>query len=150
MKNLLTIRIFLTLIVSFAAFANLASAIELTITVSDIKAAEGQIILRVYTPESEWLSTYQNGPFKTAVISLKDLKGDSLEQTFDLPKGRYAVTALQDLNDNSKLDKNWMGIPTEPIGETERSSAKKGPPKFEDTSFNLSATSKKRIKLIHY
>ncbi|NDC42863.1 MAG: DUF2141 domain-containing protein [Chitinophagia bacterium] len=33
----------------------------------------------------------------------------------DLPAGDYAVAAYQDLNNNRKIDKNLIGIPTEPF-----------------------------------
>lgn len=32
-----------------------------------------------------------------------------------LPAGRYAVAAFHDVNGNQLLDRNWLGVPSEPV-----------------------------------
>jgi uncharacterized protein (DUF2141 family) len=55
--------------------------------------------------------------------------------------GRYAVTVVQDVNSNGKMDTNFLGIPTEPVGLSRNPPAPSfGPPKFEDAAFNYSGT----------
>ncbi len=49
----------------------------------------------------------------------------------DLPPGRYAVAAFQDLNGNGVLDTNLLGIPTEPYGFSRNAIGNLGPPSFE-------------------
>ena len=36
--------------------------------------------------------------------------------TFDLPAGDYGVAVIDDINGNKKLDRNFLGIPTEGFG----------------------------------
>ena len=53
----------------------------------------------------------------------------------NLATGTYAVTVYHDLNDNGKLDTNWIGIPKEPVGVSNNPRPRMGPPRFSDASF---------------
>lgn len=57
----------------------------------------------------------------------------------DLQAGKYAVRIFQDENNNKKMDKGMFGIPKEPWGLSNNIKAIFGPPKFEDTLFELNA-----------
>jgi len=52
-----------------------------------------------------------------------------------LPAGKYAVSVYLEENGNRKLDKNWLGIPTEPVGASRNPKGALGPPRFEDCIF---------------
>jgi len=54
-----------------------------------------------------------------------------------LPSGTYALAIYHDEDDDGKLDKNWLGIPREPIGFSNDARGRMGPPKFEDAAFFL-------------
>lgn len=47
----------------------------------------------------------------------------------------YAVSAFHDVNDNSRLDTNFIGIPTESWCTSRNARAWFGPPSFEDAKF---------------
>lgn len=53
----------------------------------------------------------------------------------NVPAGRYAIRAYQDVNGNHKMDK-WLFGPLEPWGYSYQSKMK-FPPEFDDVSFNL-------------
>jgi uncharacterized protein (DUF2141 family) len=55
----------------------------------------------------------------------------------DVPFGTYAVTLFHDVNDNQKLDTNWIGIPKEPVAVSNNAKGVMGPPKFKDAQFDL-------------
>jgi uncharacterized protein (DUF2141 family) len=55
----------------------------------------------------------------------------------DVPFGTYAVTLFHDVNNNNKLDTNWIGIPKEPVAVSNNAKGKLGPPKFKDAKFDL-------------
>lgn len=55
----------------------------------------------------------------------------------DVPLGTYAVTAYHDVNDNQKLDTNWIGIPKEPVAISNNARGRLGPPKWKDATFEL-------------
>jgi len=56
----------------------------------------------------------------------------------NLPFGQYAVAVYHDLNNNGKMDKNTLGIPTEPYGFSNNVQVKWRHPKFTDAVFVLS------------
>ena len=58
----------------------------------------------------------------------------------DLPPGVYAVSAFADINGNTKLDRNFFGIPTEPYGFSRDARRLAGPPSFDEAAFNISNT----------
>ncbi|MBD2768505.1 DUF2141 domain-containing protein [Hymenobacter sp. BT664] len=53
----------------------------------------------------------------------------------DLPKGEWAVAITQDLNNNEKIDKNFIGIPTEPYAFSNNIRPTIAVPKFEECKF---------------
>lgn len=130
---------------------SITSAAELTVTVTNIQKAEGSLYIRIYDASSKWLSQDAEGPRATEVIALADVEDTkNITKTFNLPEGKYAATVTHDVNDNGILDKNWMGIPTEPVGETGKGEEKSGPPAFEDCAFEMTDNTQKSIKLTSY
>lgn len=104
------------------------AAADLTVKLSGIKSADGTVRVQLFskpdafpdgTPDQQ-----QNLPAST----------DGVTATFeDLAPGEYAVGAYHDANDNGKLDANFMGMPTEDVGNSgEKALAKPG---FEKSKF---------------
>jgi len=54
----------------------------------------------------------------------------------DIPAGEYALLVYHDENENNRIDKNFIGIPIEPIGFSNRY-APKAPPSFSRAAFFL-------------
>ncbi|NVO32387.1 DUF2141 domain-containing protein [Hymenobacter lapidiphilus] len=52
-----------------------------------------------------------------------------------LPPGEWAVVITQDLNNNDKVDKNLLGIPTEPFAFSNNVRPRLAPPDFDDCKF---------------
>lgn len=69
-----------------------------------------------------------------------------------VPPGSYAIMAFHDLNDNGKLDTNWMGIPREGVVASNNAKGRMGPPSFKDASFKLEAggTFSQSLKVKYY
>ena len=57
----------------------------------------------------------------------------------DLPAGEFAVVVYEDSNGNGRLDKNFVGIPREPLGFSNRYWPQ-GPPSFARAAVPLGAT----------
>jgi uncharacterized protein (DUF2141 family) len=70
------------------------------------------------TPVKQLKVPHQSG--NSAVIPIPDLK-----------PGAYAFLVFQDENGNKQLDRNLLGIPTEPYGYSGKSGVIPGPPSFE-------------------
>ena len=64
-----------------------------------------------------------------------------------LKKGIYAISLFIDSNDNKKLDKNLIGIPTEQYGFSNNAMGFLRKPSFKDASFELIKNSEIKIKL---
>lgn len=54
-----------------------------------------------------------------------------------LPPGDWAVAITQDLNNNDKVDKNLLGIPTEPFAFSNNVRPRLAPPAFDDCKFTV-------------
>ena len=55
----------------------------------------------------------------------------------DFASGDYAVAVFADMNGNSLLDSNFLGIPNEPIGTSRDAKGRFGPPSFADAAFKI-------------
>lgn len=67
----------------------------------------------------------------------------------DLEDGEYALSVYQDLNGDSKLNTNWLGIPREPAGVSQNPKIRMGPPSFDESKFVLKSAINLEIKLHH-
>lgn len=64
----------------------------------------------------------------------------SIECRFpSLEPGTYAVSVTADRNGNGKMDKNFVGIPSEPWGVSNNARPKMRPPKFAEAAFEVTA-----------
>lgn len=105
---------------------------NLNININNIKEAKGTMMVAVYTTETKFLGKHF---FKSAAILVT--KEDSQTCNITLPFGQYAVAIYQDLNQDSRINKNFFGIPTEPYGFSNDSMGMFGPPDFEEAAFDF-------------
>ncbi len=54
----------------------------------------------------------------------------------DVPPGTYALAVIHDENMNGKLDTNWMGVPQEGYGFSNKAEAGLSAPSFEAAEFS--------------
>jgi uncharacterized protein (DUF2141 family) len=100
---------------SFAVLTLLAvtaHAGDLTVTITDIRAAEGSLMVALVNTEAAW----NNQAKPVAAQKVAAEQGPMQLKFSDLPDGAYAVQVLHDENGNDKLDSNFLGIPTEGYG----------------------------------
>lgn len=97
-----------TLLLSGAA----AAAEGLHVTVSDIRNADGHVLILVSPSNDAW-----EGSGKPAAVARLAAAKGAIEHAFpDLAPGDYAVQVMHDENDNGDLDSNFLGIPVEGYG----------------------------------
>ena len=63
--------------------------------------------------------------------------GETVVSLRDIPAGTWAVLAYQDANDNGKLDRNFIGIPSENYGFSRDAASRFGPPGFEAAAIEV-------------
>jgi len=70
------------------------------------------------------------------LVVIHNLDGRDLYVIEDVEPGEYALLVYFDENDNKRIDKNFIGIPNEPLGFSNRYRPK-GPPAYERAAFQL-------------
>lgn len=55
----------------------------------------------------------------------------------DTPAGTYALSVWHDVNANGRLDANFIGVPSEPVGVSNNAEGRMGPPRFEAAAFKF-------------
>lgn len=101
------------------------------ITINNIKEPSGKLRIAVYKGKENY---QENAMIDTSFV-VENEKSKKIK--LRLPQGEYAIGVFHDLNDNEELDKNFMGIPTEGFGFSNKSMGTFGPPSYEDTKFNV-------------
>ena len=131
------------LIISLLSICSLGFAQNpnLTINVSGLKNNTGTLTAELYSSKEKFLKTfYKKG--STAI------KSNTASFTFsDIPKGEYTVMVYHDENNNGKLDKNFIGMPKEPVACSNNAKGFMGPPKYDDAKFTVSVDTKLNIKM---
>jgi uncharacterized protein (DUF2141 family) len=130
----------LTLAVLFTGFAS-AQKINLEVDMTGFKNNDGVVKVGLYNSEGTFLNT----TFRKLQSNITDKKAVVVFEGLD--KGEYAVSIYQDENLNGKMDKNFMGIPSEDYMASNNTHGFMGPPKYADAKFSITANSKITIKI---
>ena len=110
----------------------------LRLSVRGFASTSGNCRIAVYSNSASF-----NRPEKAALRVILPIEGEVAvwepfeEEMMKLP-GEVAIAAFQDVNENEKLDKNSLGIPTERYGFSNNPKRGFGPPSFQQAKFNLS------------
>lgn len=112
---------------------------DLTITITHISAAKGQLLYSLYKQENGFPDDPDRA-FRRGAIPVKGNQLTHVEK--NLPPGTYAISLVHDENGNNRLDKNLMGIPTESFAFSNNVMGAFGPPKFSRASFVVQAGAK--------
>jgi uncharacterized protein (DUF2141 family) len=133
LKIITTIAFFICSLVS-------AQNVNLTVSVSGLKNNVGILKVGLYNSDGTFL--------KSIYKSIRcEIKENGAKVTFEgIPKGEYAISAYQDENNNGKLDKNIMGIPSEDVACSNNAKGFMGPPKYQDAKFNINNDLKIDVK----
>lgn len=121
-----------------------AQSTDLSLTVEMFGASpnKGEAILSLFSSEEDYLK-------HPLLTSTQIIDGDSLVKfkLIGLAKGKYSVSLVYDKNSNGKLDVNFLGIPSEPVGFSNNVKGSFGPPDFRSTSFNFDKSTTLQIYL---
>jgi uncharacterized protein (DUF2141 family) len=103
----------------------------LSVVVNGITNSGGTVRVVIFNSENKFLER-DGYVFKQSVVigSQKSVKLD-----FQMPHGYYAVSAYHDLNDNKTMDRNGLGLPTEPYALSNNPTVKWRKPTFNETKF---------------
>jgi uncharacterized protein (DUF2141 family) len=100
----------------------------LVVRVSNVRAAGGVIRVDICTG-SMFLKSCAFSGSETAVI------GTTSVVIRNLKPGTYGAQIFHDRNGNGKVDRRFLGVPTEGVGFSNDAPIRLGPPKFSDAAF---------------
>jgi len=110
----------------------------LTVVVSSLVSTTSTVKLYFYNTREGFL---KSGKWAFS----KAVKPDGKKQfslPVELPKGEWAVAITQDINNNGKIDKNFLGIPTEPYAFSNNFRPTVAAPDFNDCKFTVDGPGK--------
>jgi uncharacterized protein (DUF2141 family) len=116
----------------------------LTVNITGINNINGNVYVYLYTSEEGFpIEISKANNFKKAEV----ISNNVTVFFKNLKPGIYAVSVYQDIDANGKINKNFLGIPKEPVGVSNNAEGFMGPPKYEDAKFNLNSNKTIEIKL---
>jgi uncharacterized protein (DUF2141 family) len=111
--------------------------IPITVIVTNLESPSATVEMSIYGPDDKFpspdrqLKKYRVKP-KNRILKVK-IRG--------LPYGEYAIALYQDLKNDGKIDKNFLGIPKDPYGFSNNYKPILSAPSFNDCKFIYSAKS---------
>jgi uncharacterized protein (DUF2141 family) len=104
-----------------------------TVVVSALASTSSVVKLNFYNNPDTFLKT---GQMAIRMVVRPDGKS-TLSIPVALAPGEWAVAVSQDLNNNDKLDKNFLGSPTEPFAFSNNVKPRLAAPRFEECKFTV-------------
>ncbi len=130
-------RAFISAALLLASAATAAEGPNLRIVATNIMSDEGKLYVWVYDKKDDWLSNRYSTQKSVKVAGKR--AGDRITVELLLPAGEYALSVFQDVDDDGKLKRNFIGIPKEPAGLSNNLRPRFGPPKYRDAAFTVAA-----------
>jgi uncharacterized protein (DUF2141 family) len=111
---------------------------QLRVTVQGVDSKGGNVHIALHGPETFLQATPALGGLILSPQGKKAVSG----RFQAIPAGTYAVAVFQDMNGNNRLDKNTLGIPTEPYAFSGNPVVKWSAPTFKDAAIHLNQAEK--------
>lgn len=110
-------------------------AIALVVRVDNVQAGSGPVRVAMFS-SANWL-----GSTATDAEEIDASSGTvRLNLTAPAP-GRYGFAIYQDTNRDGRLNRNIVGLPTEPVAFSNNAVIRFGPPSFQDAAVDISNNS---------
>ncbi len=120
-----------------------ATTATLTVYVEGVNAQGGNIGVMIFRGPKGWPE--DNAAAYRAVVVPAHLGTMVVHVT--LPRGESAIAVGHDVNVNKKVDKNWLGKPTEQWGMSNNPHAHMRAPDFSKAEFELSGNEEIHIRM---
>jgi uncharacterized protein (DUF2141 family) len=105
-------KIFITFILATISLSNVLAndTIHFTLEINGIKINGGKVYVKIYSNERDYKKDIPYSSFVLESVT------ENILHSFKIVAGEYLIAIFQDTNNNGKLDTNFFGIPTEPVG----------------------------------
>ena len=111
---------------------------SLEVKFNGINSSKGEVCLNLFNGQVGFPDGGKGSALKVAKCT-PIVKGAAKFTFTNLPYGNYAISAIHDTNGDTKLNSNFLGIPTEGVGFSNNVTVKTSAPSFNDAQFFLSA-----------
>jgi uncharacterized protein (DUF2141 family) len=147
MRSQLCVGLSLAGVVVLLATRSDATTSSITVPIGGLRNDQGQIGCLLFASADG----FPGNADKAVGHQFVRIASRSATCSFDsIAPGSYAVAAIHDENGNGKLDKNFLGIPTEGYGASRDARGTMGPPKWEDAVFQFPGGAMQVAVTIHY
>lgn len=120
------------------------NAQSVTVVVSALVSTQATVWLNFYNSREGFLKRGQ----QTLQRAVRPEGRTVITVPIELTQGEWAVALTQDLNNNDKLDKNFIGIPTEPYAFSNNVRPTMGPPNFDECKFMVGAAQPQVVSIV--
>lgn len=118
---------------------------NLTVKINNIQHSKGEIRMALYNHAEKF--TKIDKTYRYACIT--PTKDELFYEFKNLEEGNYAICLFQDENGNKKLDKNYLGIPTESYAFSNNIRPRFSAPTFQECSTYLDKNKIFVIKMVY-
>ncbi len=120
------------LLISLFFYSTSYSQGQVKVSVSNFENDKGVCYTCVFNSENSFKE------MKALQCSTTSITNKTSEVVFNaLPDGEYAIFVFHDKNENGKMDKNFLGIPSEGYGASQNKLPFAAAPKFEANKFSV-------------
>ncbi|MVN75991.1 DUF2141 domain-containing protein [Hymenobacter sp. HMF4947] len=106
---------------------------KVTLLIADLASTQSVVKLNFYNDPETFLKSGQHALH----LEVRPEGKNDIALPVDLAPGEWAVALSQDTNNNDKLDKNFLGIPTEPFAFPNNIKPRLAAPTFQECKFTV-------------
>jgi len=121
------------LLVSTAINFLISASGRITVHISNFKNDKGVCRVCIFNSAEAFK---ENRALKCELATVKNKISSAVFE--NIPEGNYAIFVFHDANNNNKMDKNFIGIPSEGYGASKNNLPFAAAPTFEGNQFTVS------------
>ena len=129
------------ILIAMQSHAQSENTVDLTLEFEATEFNGGSILFALFNSED----SHMVNNYKEASSSFKDGKAKIVIE--NLSEGFYSFSYFHDVNSNSELDKNMVGIPKEPYGFSNDQKGNFGPPDFQESKIEIKTDTVIQLKI---
>ncbi|UOR06797.1 DUF2141 domain-containing protein [Hymenobacter aerilatus] len=107
------------------------ATVPVTVVITNLASPTSTITLNFYNSSESFLQSGKAALSKKVVPQQQD----QVQFRVDLAPGEWAIALSQDVNDNGEMDRNLVGIPTEPYAFSNNVRPRFKAPSFDECKF---------------
>ena len=137
----------LALLVAVLALRAQAGPDGIHVTIAGLRSDRGQVLCQLFASADGFPAIAAKAVARTS-SPIRDAQAAC--DFAGIAPGHYAIAVIHDENANGRLDRNFLGIPSEGVGASRDARGHFGPPQYDDAAFDYSGGSKSMTITVQY